>query len=349
MTPKSLRQGGKATHVKRGVCPSCNAKRAVIFAEHLFNDVLAQVPHRHVVFTIPKRLRSFGRYDRDTLGHLFSAASGAVAEVRSGPHGIPGLVLTAQTAGDALNWNPHLHGLLADGLFNPDGSFAPFKLLDEAALLRRFSELCVANFLNQELITESVAAQILSQEHSGFSVWLGEPFKDEESAKFVARYIERGPLALERLSATENTVLYTTKTGEIHRYDPLDFLALLTAQIPKPYESICRYYGWYSCRSRGERKKAATVEPVVSQLPEEPLPATPSSRWAACIKRVYEIDPLECPKCKATMRVISFITDPHALAKIMKSLGVPQPKNPAPMAQSPPAEQELFDDGPQYW
>jgi hypothetical protein len=23
------------------------------------------------------------------------------------------------------------------------------------------------------------------------------------------------------------------------------------------------------------------------------------SSWAACVKRIYEIDPLECPKCKA--------------------------------------------------
>ena len=29
--------------------------------------------------------------------------------------------------------------------------------------------------------------------------------------------------------------------------------------------------------------------------------------WAALIKCVYEVDPLECPKCGAEMKIISFI------------------------------------------
>ena len=30
-------------------------------------------------------------------------------------------------------------------------------------------------------------------------------------------------------------------------------------------------------------------------------------RWAALIRRVFEVDPLTCPKCEGTMRVVSFI------------------------------------------
>ncbi len=31
------------------------------------------------------------------------------------------------------------------------------------------------------------------------------------------------------------------------------------------------------------------------------------SRWAALIKRVYEVNPLACPKCGQEMRIIAFI------------------------------------------
>jgi hypothetical protein len=31
--------------------------------------------------------------------------------------------------------------------------------------------------------------------------------------------------------------------------------------------------------------------------------------WARLIRRVYESDPLECPKCKGLMRVIALIED----------------------------------------
>jgi hypothetical protein len=66
---------------RRGVCPSCGAKRAVKFAEHIHSQVIEDVPHRHTVFTIPKRLRSYFMYDRSLNSILFRAAWGALSEV----------------------------------------------------------------------------------------------------------------------------------------------------------------------------------------------------------------------------------------------------------------------------
>ena len=60
----------------RGACPSCGAKRAVKFAEHIYNQVIEDVPHRPTVFTIPKRLRVFFKYDRKLNTILFRAAWG---------------------------------------------------------------------------------------------------------------------------------------------------------------------------------------------------------------------------------------------------------------------------------
>ena len=59
---------------RRGICPSCGAKRAVKFAEHIHSEVIEDVPHRHTVFTIPKRLRVFFKYDRKLNTILFRAA-----------------------------------------------------------------------------------------------------------------------------------------------------------------------------------------------------------------------------------------------------------------------------------
>jgi hypothetical protein len=60
--------------------------------------------------------------------------------------------------------------------------------------------------------------------------------------QFVARYIERSPLSLEKLSIQDDIVSYTTKDGAAHEFDPLEFLAALSVHIPKTYESITRYY-----------------------------------------------------------------------------------------------------------
>jgi hypothetical protein len=43
-------------------------------------------------------------------------------------------------------------------------------------------------------------------------------------------------------------------------------------------------------------------------------------RWAALIQRIYEIDPLKCPKCGGEMKFISFIEKHQAdvIEKILK-------------------------------
>ena len=43
------------------LCPSCSQKRTLLFAEHLSNDVLLNLPHRQFVFSIPRALRPFFR------------------------------------------------------------------------------------------------------------------------------------------------------------------------------------------------------------------------------------------------------------------------------------------------
>ena len=44
---------------RRGLCPSCDTKRGLIFAENLHENIIGAHPLRHLVFTIPKRLRIY--------------------------------------------------------------------------------------------------------------------------------------------------------------------------------------------------------------------------------------------------------------------------------------------------
>ena len=56
--------------LRRNLCPSCQAKRAALFADKLVDEILDKVPHRHSVFTIPKALRGLFERDRRLLGLL---------------------------------------------------------------------------------------------------------------------------------------------------------------------------------------------------------------------------------------------------------------------------------------
>ncbi len=74
------------------------------FAEHIHANVLEDVPQRHIVFTIPKRLRVFFKYDRSLLSILFNAAWGALSEVLGADQRELSAIPTVQTAGEALNY-----------------------------------------------------------------------------------------------------------------------------------------------------------------------------------------------------------------------------------------------------
>ncbi len=55
----------------RWFCPSCHAKKVILFGQHLRDNVLYPVPHRQYVFSIPIILRRFFKYDRKLLGKLW--------------------------------------------------------------------------------------------------------------------------------------------------------------------------------------------------------------------------------------------------------------------------------------
>ena len=94
------------------------------------------------------------------------------------------------------------------------------------------------------------------------------------------------------------------------------------SHIPNRGEQMVRYYGYYSNVARGKRKEAGTDDAILSML--EPVESTKASRknWARLIQKIYEVDPLICPKCKGTMRIISFIEDGHLIRAILEHLGL---------------------------
>ena len=109
----------------RSFCPSCEKKKQLLWAEWLREKLLAPVPHRHVVLTMPRLLRPLFRRRRELLGELSQAGAEAVAQAtraRLGEDVRPGIVVSIASAGDLLQWHPHLHIITTDGGFSSDGN-----------------------------------------------------------------------------------------------------------------------------------------------------------------------------------------------------------------------------------
>jgi hypothetical protein len=119
-------------------------------------------------------------------------------------------------------------------------------------------------------------------------------------------------LSLERLSFVEPEgkvgYRYGQDRAEQNMMDYLEFIARVTSHIPDKGQVMVRYYGLYANAHRGKVRKAS-VSPLVLRMAEEDLKPALSKGWAAMIRKVYEIDPMICPQCGGTMKVVAFITD----------------------------------------
>ncbi|MBU0943332.1 MAG: transposase [Proteobacteria bacterium] len=75
----------------------------------------------------PIILRKFFFYNRKLLSTLSKAAADSLQvflrTVLGLKDGIFGAVLTIQTFGDSARWHPHIHAIVADGLFRRNGVF----------------------------------------------------------------------------------------------------------------------------------------------------------------------------------------------------------------------------------
>ncbi len=87
---------------------------------------------------------------------------------------------------------------------------------------------------------------------------------------------------------------------------------------------MVRYYGWYSNKMRGVRHRDLPPELVIRRPGVSPPPPLklPCKRWRDLILRVWHVDPLRCPVCQNSMRVIAIIDDSRVAKKILRHLAL---------------------------
>ena len=217
------------------------------------------------------------------------------------------------------------------GAYTPEGVFLKLPEFDMDSLLVAWQEAVFTLYLAEGKIEPEVVENMRSWEHSGFSVDQSVLLSagDQAGIERLVQYMIRCPFSLSRLVKVTDTgqVVYKAEKQACRAFpdpraddleagtnrnfqvlSPLDFLAEFTQHIPPKGSHIIRYFGWYSNKSRGMRKKAeeAAEPPIQSEACALPSDRC-SQTWAMLIKRVYEVDPLACPCCGGQMKVISFI------------------------------------------
>jgi len=197
-----------------------------------------------------------------------------------------------------------------------------------AAVARLFRELVFAELTAVKRLRPETAEMMRGWNHSGFNVHASEPVlpTDRERLEKIARYDSRAPLALDAMQLlADGRVRVRTphhpQTGATRMdLDALEMIRRLCAQIPDARQHMTLYYGWYSHRARGERRKTeADTESAATAV--EVRVTTPRSRsWARLMRRIFEVDPLLCPQCQVEMQIVSVIQEVTVVDRLLAHL-----------------------------
>ena len=100
-----------------------------------------------------------------------------------------GIVACLQTHGSRANWHPHLHLLVTDGGFRPDGTFVSWSVHDTPRLTEAIRRAVLRLFVRLDLFDADPAAGMLTWPHAGShvhtAVWV--PEDDRAFATRLAR------------------------------------------------------------------------------------------------------------------------------------------------------------------
>jgi hypothetical protein len=193
------------------------------------------------------------------------------------------------------------------------------------------------------------------------------------------------PAGLDALTSPEARLVYRLTEPDRYgrqelRLTPLELLERLARLVPPPRIHRHRYHGVLAPNARLRSTVVSIGRPVPDDVPGDvgpppapdplshpvdppvhghrPAPsgtqtATPRSRssrmlWAQLLARIYEVLPLLCPVCGGEMRIISFITLPSTVQRILLHLDLPHRPPRSSPARGPPQAELHFDQTPAF-
>ena len=291
-------------------CTSCGIKYQKLLAAKA-ECMCVDIPHRHIVFTIPEDYRVFFRRDRSTLNLLFVAARNTICKItnekiyrkekrKRGKTGkirndkdnyylyrnfkdamVFGMIASIHTFGRDLKWNPHIHALVPELIYDPvKDKVIPFHHFDFKNL--RLTWQYELNRLMTDRFGRSfipVKNTSYKQQENGFYVYARymEEDKDNPSSysrdvggcvNYMMRYAGRPAMAESRIMSYDKQTDEITWYYNDHKTEErvevtetgLDLLKKMIIHIPDEQFRTVRYYGYYN------NKKSRQLERIYELL-----------------------------------------------------------------------------------
>ena len=266
-------------------CPKCQALAQERWLGKETQRLL-DLPHFHLVFTLPAELRFLARqYPAKFYGALFRAVTRTLLKLfRSRLKATPGLLLVLHTWTRELTFHPHLHVLVTAGGLALDGSgmvasgkkyLFPIGMMGKVF---RAKMLHALGALQQKgafpgLPMEIYAARMAAVSAKPWVVYAKKPFRHSSHVvAYLARYTHRVGIANSRLrEATPDRVTFATKNGKTATIHPVEFLHRLVQHVLPPGFHKTRHAGLYgSAQAGGLLDRARAVVGTCKKPRKEP-------------------------------------------------------------------------------
>lgn len=302
-------------------CPKCQALTQQKWIDAR-SDRLLDVPHFHVVFTLPSELRDLARFrPRVVFDALFQVTRDTLQSfARTRLQGQIGATLVLHTWTRELTFHPHMHAIVTGGGLSFDqkrwararrGFLFSVKAMSRVFRAKMMHELSVAfdagSFAGFDEFDDPQGFDLLMRRIAKLSwnTYSKAPFGDASTVvAYLGRYTHRVGIANGRIvDVTPTTVVFHTRDGILKSLAPVEFLRrFLLHVLPDHFHKI-RHVGLYSSPRLDVARKCLSMPPA------QPRPAVP---WYERLVLVTGRDPFACRSCGAPLHRVQDVSRARA-------------------------------------
>jgi len=304
---------------KSRLCHRCGKKYTDDWSDKQ-QEMIFNVVHRHMVFTIPRELRNVFYDDRKKLNEL----SKQVAEVfqyhnykKSKKRGFrSGIITVIHTFGRDLKFNPHIHALVTEGALDNNNEWVNNGYIPYDYLRKSWQKM-VLDLLkewfpnNQKVI--NLINELYERYPKGFYVNAEKKMTNAKAvAKYIGRYLARPAIAEYRIENYDGESVHywyeDHKTGKrVDKKVPVyKFIFEILQHVPPKHFRMVGRYGLYSRRSHRKAQQILSLHAFMRTKQIELLLNKKRNKKTYRQRMIesFETDPFECPHCHREMDLV---------------------------------------------
>lgn len=262
---------------KNRFCPNCSWTDTLKWADKVYEKLL-NIPHRHVVMTLPHSLIPLIKKNRYFFfDKLMSIASNVMKDYIAQKYGVlPGVITVLHTFGEKKNFHVHVHMIVSWGginqqndQLNPVSIKAHVDYLELKEIFRLRYIKAIVNHYKSKKLKHSFANEnefnkfIESLYEKKWIIHLEPPMEmPEQVIRYIGRYSKRACLSEYKITNIDGEYIsfkYKDNKEKDSNGKPVekiltlhynDFFPLLLQHVPLPNFRLVRYYGAYGTKTK---------------------------------------------------------------------------------------------------